>query len=202
MIFALIILIIFPKASIQIAVNEINNPIFDSFFKYITHIGSGIPLIILIITLLFFNKRIALISGLSALLMSIIVVVMKTMIFAERPISFFQYSFKTDYIFHYVDGVNIHSYSSFPSGHTATAFTLFLLLSIIFYNRHKISQIIFFILALLVGYSRMYLSQHFLADVLAGAVIGVFSVYLTSFLIIKFLPNLSSNSILKSRTND
>ena len=37
-------------------------------------------------------------------------------------------------------------------------------------------QVLFFILALLGGYSRIYLSQHFATDVFAGGIIGVISV--------------------------
>lgn len=199
---AIIILTNYSKAEIQIAINKENTPFFDFFFKNITHLGSGVLLGLLILFLFFFNIKNAVISSLSTLFMSLIVGVFKSQIFAERPLTYFHYSFKTDYIFHYVDGVKLHAYNSFPSGHTATAFTFFLLGSLFFANKNKSLQIIFFTLALLVGYSRMYISQHFLIDITVGATIGVFSVYFSSFIINKFFPKLSTNSILKSKTND
>jgi membrane-associated phospholipid phosphatase len=66
--------------------------------------------------------------------------------------------------------------NSFPSGHTSTAFTTALLLA--FIVRRKFAIIVFPLLAFLVGYSRVYLAQHFVTDVLAGSVIGIISSYL------------------------
>ena len=197
--FSSIILFSYPKQIISIKINEMNSPFLDFFFKYITHLGSGILLVAFIIIFLLFDKKTGFIGIISSILVLLTVYIMKAKIFAERPISYFQYSFKTDYIFHYVDGVDVHHYSSFPSGHTATAFALFLLLS--FFWSNKISQIVFFTLALLVGYSRLYLSQHFLTDVVVGALIGVFSVYLSSFILNKLFPNISSNGFLKTKKN-
>ncbi len=70
-----------------------------------------------------------------------------------------------------IDGVEALRFHSFPSGHTAGAFALMFLLSFIFNSRS--ATVFFFLLALLTGISRMYLMQHFLSDVVAGALIGV-----------------------------
>jgi membrane-associated phospholipid phosphatase len=45
------------------------------------------------------------------------------------------------------------------------------------YNKSKAIVIVFFLCALLVAYSRIYLSQHFLIDVLAGSLIGTGTAY-------------------------
>ena len=198
-IFSIIILYNYSKPEISIEINKINSSFLDFFFKNITHLGSGVFLVFFLFIFLLFDKKTGFIGIFASILMSITVAVMKTKIFAERPISYFVYSFKTDYIFHYVEGVDVHHYSSFPSGHTATAFTLFLLLSL--FRSNKILQIFFFILALLVGYSRLYLMQHFLSDVVVGALIGVVVVYLSSFILNKIFPNISSNGFFKTKTN-
>jgi membrane-associated phospholipid phosphatase len=65
--------------------------------------------------------------------------------------------------------------NSFPSGHTSTAFTTALLLSFII--RKKFAVFFFPVIAFLVGYSRVYLAQHFVTDVVAGSTIGIISSY-------------------------
>ncbi len=62
--------------------------------------------------------------------------------------------------------------NSFPSGHTAAVFSLMLCLTLIFNKKTWLSPI-FFVLAVLTAYSRVYLSQHFAEDVLAGSLVGV-----------------------------
>lgn len=65
--------------------------------------------------------------------------------------------------------------NSFPSGHTSTAFTTSLLLA--FIVRRGWAPYVFTLLAFLVGYSRVYLAQHFVTDVLAGIFVGIVSAY-------------------------
>lgn len=59
-------------------------------------------------------------------------------------------------------------YLSFPSGHTTTAFALAVVLAHFFPG----GRALWFLLAVLVGLSRLYLVEHFLADVVAGAGLG------------------------------
>jgi membrane-associated phospholipid phosphatase len=67
------------------------------------------------------------------------------------------------------DGQHQHSNSSFPSSHAANAFALAWVLG----ARWRRGSAVFFALALLIAFSRMYLNRHFLSDVVAGASIGV-----------------------------
>ncbi len=62
---------------------------------------------------------------------------------------------------------------SFPSGHTEGAFCFFCFLSLLLYRKHRHWALLFFVLAFLVGYSRMYLAAHFFADVYVGSIVGV-----------------------------
>jgi membrane-associated phospholipid phosphatase len=66
---------------------------------------------------------------------------------------------------------------SFPSGHTSTAFATATSLSIAFPKWYVIAPS--FVWASTVGYSRMDLGVHYPSDVLAGAIVGSGSAYLT-----------------------
>ncbi|MBK9151012.1 MAG: phosphatase PAP2 family protein [Saprospiraceae bacterium] len=66
---------------------------------------------------------------------------------------------------------------SFPSGHTSVAFSTATSLSIAFPKWYVIAPS--YIWAGAVGYSRMHLGVHYPSDVLAGAIIGSGSAYLT-----------------------
>jgi membrane-associated phospholipid phosphatase len=60
--------------------------------------------------------------------------------------------------------------ASFPSGHTSAAFALFVCLVLI--TPRKWTPL-WMILAWATAYSRIYLSQHFLEDILFGSMIGM-----------------------------
>jgi len=81
---------------------------------------------------------------------------------------------------HTVAGVEVHTYNSFPSGHTATAFILFFL-TIYFFPNKKV----FWMgagYAILCGYSRIYLGQHFPIDVAGGIIAAILSFQLSIWL--------------------
>jgi membrane-associated phospholipid phosphatase len=69
-----------------------------------------------------------------------------------------------------IDGVELYEKFSFPSGHTALVFCL--CMSVSFITKKKYYSFLLVLLAYIVGFSRIYLSQHFLIDVLAGALVG------------------------------
>lgn len=71
---------------------------------------------------------------------------------------------------HLINGVDLYRKYSFPSGHAAIAFTLAVTLSYI--SKDKRFALPLLTLALIAAYSRVYLSQHFLEDIVAGAWIG------------------------------
>jgi undecaprenyl-diphosphatase len=62
-------------------------------------------------------------------------------------------------------------YSSFPSGHTASAFAMATIFAL--YLKRNYLSISLLLTAFLIGYSRIYLGHHFLVDVLVGAIIGI-----------------------------
>jgi membrane-associated phospholipid phosphatase len=64
-------------------------------------------------------------------------------------------------------------HNSFPSGHSEGAFSFFCFLSLILTAHYRWAGALFFLLALAVGYSRIYLAAHFFDDVYIGSIIGM-----------------------------
>lgn len=92
-----------------------------------------------------------------------------------RPVKYFEI-LGSEYELYLVPGVDINNWFSFPSGHTATAFAVSFAMALLI--RSKTGQYALLLLALGVGYSRIYLSQHFLVDVVAGSIIGILTGWL------------------------
>jgi membrane-associated phospholipid phosphatase len=81
---------------------------------------------------------------------------------------------------HTVDGVVMHMWNSFPSGHTATAFTFFLLT--VYFSPKKFVLILGALFAIGCGYSRIYLAQHFPLDVAGGMIVAIITVLISLYL--------------------
>ena len=62
-------------------------------------------------------------------------------------------------------------YYSFPSGHTASSFSVF---AVAFWRCDTTTWIGILLLATLIGFSRIYLRVHYLTDVLCGIILGIF----------------------------
>lgn len=75
--------------------------------------------------------------------------------------------------------------ASFPSGHAAFFFAL--AIAIILVARWRTWGIVFFLGAILIGISRVIAGLHWPADILAGAIIGIFSAIILYFLFKKHL---------------
>jgi len=161
----------YSKEEIHICLNRLNHPVADIFFKYITYLGDGFFLITIAVILLFIRLRYFMFIFLPYILSGAIVQILKRFIFSNilRPVAYF----KGTYGLHLVEGVTPLMSYSFPSGHSATAFGLFVMLA--FLTPKKPVKILCILAAILVGYSRIYLSQHFLIDVLIGSIIGLSS---------------------------
>jgi membrane-associated phospholipid phosphatase len=141
--------------------------------------GDGIFALCLIAATFFYYKKkqqgLALLY--SFLISGFIVQLIKNLVDSPGPKLFFE----AGQYLHFIDGVTLANSSSFPSGHTATAFAIATVL--VMMMKDKTMQLFILIAAVLVGYSRIYLAQHFLLDVMIGAFIGsasgILAVYLT-----------------------
>ncbi|MFD2936044.1 phosphatase PAP2 family protein [Spirosoma flavum] len=153
-------------------VNSRNSSIADILFPYVTYMGDGIFFVVICILLSVYNWRIGLMALASFVLSSLTSEFFKKIIFlgSPRPLKFFEHS---TFNYHIVEGLDIYSYNSFPSGHTITAFAMFGLLA--FLDNWKSRGWFWLSLSVLTGYSRVYLFQHFVEDVFVGSLIGTLS---------------------------
>ena len=189
----LILLIILPKVDGHMAVNNTHTEFQDVFFYYVTYLGDGLFVFAFIVLLLLVHLKkdvvfFLLLAISTMLLVSVLVFLGKQIIFydAFRPFKFLSEITHTS--FYRVPGVHLHTNNSFPSGHTTAAFALFALVAYSFRKSHLI-QVLSVLIAILVGYSRIYLSQHFLEDVVMGAIIGLASFTLSYWLISNVRPS-------------
>ena len=166
--FCLVVKCIFSRETIYFAVNGFNYSWMDWIAPYITDMGEGLTIIILSAILALFNFRQAFLMATSWGITSILAQILKRIFNAPRPKLYFKDQISR---IHFVKGVDILSHNSFPSGHTITAFSAAVMAT--YLCKNKSWGLLFLLMAILVGYSRMYLSEHFFEDVTAGSIIGV-----------------------------
>ena len=162
-----IYLLKFSKGSLSIWINGYHNTFLDQYFRYATWIGDGLFVVGLSVVLILFRPRLAIVLGFAYTSTGILAQILKRIFDTPRPKLYFG-TLKTLY---FVPGIEILSYHSFPSGHSATAFSAFLIIS--YFVKNKALKAIFFVIALSVALSRVYLLQHFLVDIYFGSLIGV-----------------------------
>jgi membrane-associated phospholipid phosphatase len=165
----IVFLFLFPKDIIHLTQNAWYHPTLDPVFKYGTHLGDGLIFVGAILGLSVSSLKRGLAMLYAALLTLVLVGVLKQLVFSEevRPVKFFEGVQEL----RLVEGVENHHSNSFPSGHTTAAFACYGLLA--FFVRQRALKGLLLIFPLWVGYSRIYLSQHFLEDVVAGGFLGL-----------------------------
>lgn len=146
--------------------NQHHSPFLDFFFKWFTQIGEWPVIVAAILLAITKHWKTGLWLGICYIVDLLVVNGTKILVGATRPIK----ELGSDQL-HQIPGVIIHGYHSFPSGHTAASFIGFGFISTLLpYNWFKF---ICAFLAGLIAYSRLYLGQHYLRDVIAGAVIAL-----------------------------
>lgn len=92
--------------------------------------------------------------------------ILKNAIGRERPWTHEELGWAEDFYRQY--GIELSRDYCFPSGHTAVTFCAAAVL-VIFYRAKAIPAVF---VALLIGFSRIYLCEHYVSDVAAGIIIG------------------------------
>ncbi|WP_288425548.1 phosphatase PAP2 family protein [uncultured Spirosoma sp.] len=165
-------------------VNVRNAPAADELFPYVTYLGDGVFFVLVCLLLAINNRRIGLMAFASFALSSLVSLFLKQVVFSDslRPLKTFEHS---TYQYHIIKGLDIHSYNSFPSGHTTSAFALFGMLALL--DERKGRGWFFLVIAALTGYSRVYLFQHFVEDAYVGSIIGTVSTVVVYLLMYRWV---------------
>ena len=175
-----IALAIIPKAELHLALNSFHTPFGDTFLRYYTVFAEFPVYIFAILPLLFYKAGWTYMYAIAELSNGFATLALKNVFSAPRPTVYFE-NLHID--LPTVEGVALHHSNSFPSGHTATFFVFFTVcaLWICYYIKkneikpngwHAMCMILLIGLSYLGGFSRIYLSQHFLSDVFVGSIIG------------------------------
>jgi membrane-associated phospholipid phosphatase len=142
-------------------------------FILLTKMGEAPMYFLIGILVLAVRVRYALLVGTTGLAVLGTSFSLKMLFAVDRPMAFITKQNLLHEI-NFIDGVHLHTgATSFPSGHTMSAFAIYGLLVYFFPNKKRYA-LFFFCLSLLVGLSRMYLVQHFWPDVYVGGIIGAF----------------------------
>jgi membrane-associated phospholipid phosphatase len=168
----IVILSMTEKIQLHRKLNIFHNYLLDEIAIVLTNVGDGLFAVFIGLVFLFIEIRVAVLISLSFLLSAGITQFLKHVVFSEsfRPMHYFG----SDKSFHLIQGMEYHLNNSFPSGHSTTCFALFTMLAIYFSSR-KLLQVIFVFMAIVFAFTRVYLSQHFFEDILAGSVVGTIS---------------------------
>jgi membrane-associated phospholipid phosphatase len=163
-------LAVFSSREIFFGLNSIHTLYLDTFFQNYTLLGDGVFSIAIFLILLLAERASLAMQVITGYLFSgIISQLLKRAFHAPRPhaiISNAEYPY-------FIEGITNTGMTSFPSGHTTSVFALATILAL--NTTDKRFSIIYLVTAIITGYSRIYLGQHFLADVTAGALIGTLS---------------------------
>jgi len=157
------------KVHTHLILTEKYSDIADIIFYWLTKVAEGWFGVPLLLVLLCYQYRAFLFTGLTYLISAIITQLLKNFVFEEhlRPLHFL----RNHPLFRRIPDVEILLHNSFPSGHSTSAFALFFCLALL--NKNNYIKVAMFVCALTVAYSRIYLNQHFLQDIVAGSIIGV-----------------------------
>ncbi|MCA6440810.1 MAG: phosphatase PAP2 family protein [Sediminibacterium sp.] len=150
----------------------------DFIFKYATYLGDGIIWIPVGIWVLIYHRQKWVLLFSLIIISTAFVNMGKFVLMPEEPRPYA--AIENKQAIHTVSGVDIHTIYSFPSGHTTTAFSVYLLLLVL--TDSAVLLVVGLILAAMAGYSRIYLAQHFPLDVGAGMITAVIAVLISKYL--------------------
>ena len=189
-------LLYIPQGELHLLLCDRHTPARDIFYRYYTQVAEWFPYIVCVALLLFSRIGDGAFASAAMILSALTTQLFKNIINAPRPIKWFELNMP-DVQLPLTPGVEVHSWFSFPSGHTTSFFALAFVLCVIYTRSPRsarsprnprnprslrcpetyrafscLLQIALFLLAALGGYSRIYLSQHFARDVFAGILVG------------------------------
>ncbi|HEY4109971.1 phosphatase PAP2 family protein [Puia sp.] len=175
----LILVLYMGKAGSFVELNPYHRTTLDTVFMSVTFMGDGLFSVIVIVVFLLRRCWSKATQVLAAFLLSALVAqILKNLFSMPRPMQFFPPGAYP----YFIKDVTHLGFASFPSGHTTSIFALATILALFTPDRR--AKLVYLFAGVLVGYSRIYLGQHFLNDVLMGSVIGTLVAVLVHWLFV------------------
>lgn len=169
----LVLMLFVPQGQEIISLNAWRTEPWNTFFRLCTLLGEGGVFVLIGLATMPWRFRYAVLLALGGLILVPSSFLLKEQFAKERPVPFFAGTGLKEAVV-LVPEVDMHvGRTSFPSGHTMAAFALWGVVALIGSRRQQMLGLGCALAAVLAGLSRIFLVQHFLADVLAGAILGL-----------------------------
>ncbi|MES2478220.1 MAG: phosphatase PAP2 family protein [Bacteroidota bacterium] len=176
----------FDSTTLFAFINNHYNPASDRIMEWASKVGEGWMIAVICVTFFLFkpfrNPWFFATAVLCTVLPALITQLIKFQMAAPRPMTVYQ---NQNWV-HHLDHWDLLHNNSFPSGHTTGAFSFLCLLSCVIPQKYWPIGFVFFVLALAVGYARVYLAAHFFRDVYFGSIIGTVFSFIICLLVFYF----------------
>jgi membrane-associated phospholipid phosphatase len=154
-----------------LSMNDWRQEPFITLFRFFSWCGETWMWVVTGLAALFWRYRFALLIATTGLIMPF-VFILKDQMGVDRPITYFQKQGMAESVVTIPEVRLNMGQTSFPSGHTMSAFGLCSLLALLAGPQRRWTLVLA-LLAIAIGVSRIFLVQHFLVDVLGGALLGM-----------------------------
>jgi membrane-associated phospholipid phosphatase len=188
----------FDKIDLLALFNPIREGFWVPFFQFCTYLGEPVAFVFIFFILIFFKYRWALMIPVVGFCTMLITYFLKVYFSHPRPYFVMR---ENNWLYKIRPLENVDKYegfTSFPSGHTFAAFSVYTLVALVVTDK-RYFPFVAIIVSLAVGISRVYLLHHFLHDVLFGMVLGI-SLAIALYLIQERF--LSGHTFLESNLGD
>ena len=173
------------RDELHLLINQFHIKPLDTFFNYYTEIGTTGLFIALIGYIIYSSNWISLgYLILTEAIAGVINLIIKKLFFNDvyRPAYYFQQNGIDIYL---IDDYKMQEFYTFPSGHSLIAVIIAMTMCTLTQKRWL--QLLFSCNFILIAYSRMYLSKHFMLDTIGGATLAFFT-----FIFVYYLLNQQS----------
>lgn len=174
----------FDRFFIKLINAKMKTRFFDCFMYRVTDLGGAIFISVFSLALIAFGNKTTKVMGMEA---------MVALILSQTIVQMLKRGFGRERPYKMVEDINTFKIElkdySFPSGHTTASFCMAATLS---FNMPKMAFLLY-ILAMIIGISRIYLAVHYPTDVLGGIILGVGSATITRCFLLDHIINLAKS---------